>query len=65
MTVRLHRWIPGKTRSTRIPCWRLEKELIQQGVDSRASAPVSRGMPWQRQRRTRGWELTAAPCLRR
>ncbi len=56
MAVKLHRCDQQWVKIGGHPCWRVEKALIDQGVEyERVPGP---GMPWQRKQRTRLHELT-------
>ena len=56
MTIKLHRCNAEWVKIGAHPCWRVEKALIEQGVEyERVPGP---GMPWQRKQRTRLFELT-------
>ena len=56
MTIKLHRCNAQWVKFGGHPCWRVEKALIEQGIDyERVPGP---GMPWQRKQRTRLFELT-------
>ena len=56
MAVKLHRCSAQWVRIGAHPCWRVEKELVAQGVDyERVPGPA---MPWERKKRTRLFELT-------
>jgi hypothetical protein len=58
MTVKLHRCNAQWVKLGGHPCWRVEKALIDQGIEyERVPGP---GMPWQRKQRTRVYELTGA-----
>ena len=58
MAVKLHRCNVQWAKFGGHPCWRVEKALIDQGIEyERVPGP---GMPWQRKRRTRLHELTGA-----
>ena len=58
MAVKLHRCSAQWVKFGGHPCWRVEKELIAQGVAyERVPGPA---MPWQRKQRTRLFELTGA-----
>ncbi len=56
MAVKLHRCSAQWVKFGGHPCWRVEKELIAQGIDyERVPGPA---LPWQRKKRTRLFELT-------
>jgi len=56
MAVKLHRCSAQWVKFGGHPCWRVEKALIDQGIEyERVPGPA---MPWQRKRRTRVYELT-------
>ena len=56
MAVKLHRCSAQWVKFGGHPCWRVEKALIDQGVEyDRVPGPA---MPWQRKQRTRLFELT-------
>ena len=56
MTIKLHRCDAQWVKIGAHPCWRVEKALIEQGIEyERVPGP---GMPWQRKQRTRLFELT-------
>jgi hypothetical protein len=56
MKVKLHRCNAQWVRIEGHPCWKVEKALIDQGIEyERVTGP---GMPWQRKRRMRLIELT-------
>ena len=58
MAVKLHRCNVQWVKMGGHPCWRVEKVLIDQGIEyERVPGP---GMPWQRKQRTRVFELTGA-----
>lgn len=58
MSVKLHRCNAQWVKIDGHPCWRVEKALIEKGIAyERVPGP---GMPWQRKRRTRLFELTGA-----
>jgi hypothetical protein len=58
MAVKLHRCNAQWVKIAGHPCWRVEKALIDPGIDyERVPGP---GMPWQRKQRTRLHELTGA-----
>jgi hypothetical protein len=56
MAVKLHRCNAQWVKIGGHPCWKVEKALIDQGIEyERVPGP---GMPWQRKQRTRLIELT-------
>jgi hypothetical protein len=56
MAVKLHRCNAQWVKIGGHPCWKVEKSLIDQGIEyERVPGP---GMPWQRKQRTRLHELT-------
>jgi hypothetical protein len=56
MAVKLHRCSAQWVKIGGHPCWRVEQELIAQGIEyERVPGPA---MPWQRKQRTRLHELT-------
>lgn len=56
MAVKLHRCSAQWLKIGGHPCWRVERELITQGIEyERVPGPA---LPWQRTRRTRLFELT-------
>ena len=56
MAVKLHRCNAQWVKIAGHPCWRVEKALIDQGIEyERVPGP---GMPWQRKQRTMLIELT-------
>ena len=56
MAVKLHRCSAQWVKFGGHPCWRVEKSLIDQGVEyDRVPGPA---MPWQRKQRTKLFELT-------
>jgi hypothetical protein len=58
MAVKLHRCSAQWVKFGGHPCWRVEKALIDQGIEyDRVPGPA---LPWQRKQRTRLFELTGA-----
>jgi len=56
MAVKLHRCNAQWVKIAGHPCWKVEKSLIDQGIEyERVPGP---GMPWQRKQRSRLHELT-------
>ena len=56
MAVKLHRCSAQWVKFGGHPCWRVEKALIDQGIEyDRVPGPA---MPWQRKQRTTLFELT-------
>jgi hypothetical protein len=56
MAVKLHRCSAQWVKFGGHPCWRVEKSLIDQGIEyDRVPGPA---MPWQRKQRTKLFELT-------
>ena len=56
MAVKLHRCSAQWVKIGGHPCWRVEKALIDQGVEyDRVPGPA---FPWQRKQRTRLFQLT-------
>ena len=56
MAVKLHRCSLEWVKLGAHPCWRVEKALIDQGIEyERVPGPP---MPWQRKQRTKLFELT-------
>jgi hypothetical protein len=56
MAIKLHRCSAQWVRFGGHPCWRVEKALLDQGIEyERVPGPA---WPWQRKQRTRLFELT-------
>jgi hypothetical protein len=61
MAIKLHRCDAQWVKISGHPCWKVEKSLIDRGIEyERVSNP---GMPWRRKQRTRVHELTGGYLL--
>ena len=61
MAVKLHRCSAQWVKIGSHPCWRVEKAMIDQGIEyDRVPGPA---LPWQRKQRTRLFELTGGYLL--
>ena len=61
MAVTLHRCSAQWVKLDGHPCWRVEKALVEEGVEY--TTVLHPAMPWQRKKRTRIKELTSGYAL--